>query len=89
MKDEKGKGERNIRPSSGEKIKFGRWTVRGLVEGGARPQNESEGKNKLSGGVDRGGMMVYGGGGSKAAVVAGLEFSCILPKLFYVNNKIV
>lgn len=54
MKDEKGKGERNIRPSSGEKITFGRWTVRGLVEGGARPQNESGGKNKLSGGVDRG-----------------------------------
>lgn len=33
--------------------------------------------------------MVYGGGGSKEAVVAGLGFSCILPKLFYVYNKIV
>lgn len=27
--------------------------------GGARPQNESEGKNKLSGGVDRGGDGVW------------------------------
>lgn len=33
--------------------------------------------------------MVYGGGSSKAAVVDGLGFSCIFPKLFYVNNKIV
>lgn len=33
--------------------------------------------------------MVYGGGGSKAEVVAGSGFSCILPKLFYVNYKIV
>lgn len=31
--------------------------------------------------------MVYSGGGNKAEVVAGSEFSCILPKLFYVNNK--